>query len=265
MRQWILEKEGQLKLFSYILIIASLYISPLEAKDQIEVWTDEQGIKHFENRHPNSQLDQLIKNTELSVNRSFEELTQFINKKISSSKNESLKIYLKPLKHSMTEKEVRNAWGHPEHGLGIIKGAFQKPNEPQKFIEAESITYLNYKRIGIILHFENDKLIGWSGSKEITTEPTIKRNTTNNRKIIKYEDLIKNKKERLENQEYRFYDKVTINISGCPTLQNSLDEQKGNQGHAITEISGNGRTLKEICNSVGRGCDSCLLVPDKNQ
>lgn len=262
MRQWILEKKGQLKLFSYILIIASLYISPLEAKDQIEVWTDEQGIKHYEHARPSSLIDQLPQN---SANTSFEELTKNIEAKLSKSNDKKLKKYLQPLQDGMTEKEVRKIWGHPERGLGIIEGKFTKPNEPdKKFTAAISLSYLHYKLIGISLSFKNDNLIGWSKSKEIT-EPTPKRNNTNNIKTIKYEDLIKNKKERLENQEHRFYDKVTINISGCPTLQNSLDEQKGNQGHAIAEISGDGRTLKEICNSVGRGCDSCLLVPDKNQ
>lgn len=49
MKQWILEKEGQLKLFSYVFIFTILCASNTKAGTQIEVWTDEQGIKHYEN------------------------------------------------------------------------------------------------------------------------------------------------------------------------------------------------------------------------
>jgi hypothetical protein len=51
-------------------------------------------------------------------------------------------------------------------------------------------------------------------------------------------------------------EEVAVNISGCQTLQEALDGKAGNTNAVITVLR-HGRTIEEICDTVGRGCKSC--------
>ncbi len=53
---------------------------------------------------------------------------------------------------------------------------------------------------------------------------------------------------------------VNVGISGCQTLQEALDGKAGNTNAVITVLR-HGRTIEEICDSVGRGCKSCGEAP----
>ena len=60
---------------------------------------------------------------------------------------------------------------------------------------------------------------------------------------------------------------VTVSISGCQTLQEALDGKTGNTNAVIT-VRRKGRTIEEICETLGRGCKSCGEAPQqigKNQ
>ena len=61
--------------------------------------------------------------------------------------------------------------------------------------------------------------------------------------------------------DQRINEEVLMSISGCPTLQDGLDEKKGNSGHAVFKILRHGRTIQELCDTVGRGCSTCLQLP----
>ncbi len=52
-------------------------------------------------------------------------------------------------------------------------------------------------------------------------------------------------------------EEVEMSISGCPTLQDGIDGKTGNKGEAVFKIAKHGRTIQEICDTVGRGCKSC--------
>ncbi|HXX80993.1 MAG TPA: hypothetical protein VEI46_05545 [Thermodesulfovibrionales bacterium] len=56
---------------------------------------------------------------------------------------------------------------------------------------------------------------------------------------------------------------VLLETRGCPTLQDSLDGRSGGSGGGVVEIMSGGRTLQEICDSVGRGCRYCQEVAGK--
>lgn len=51
---------------------------------------------------------------------------------------------------------------------------------------------------------------------------------------------------------------VKLHISGCPTLQNALDGSGGNSGYGDVEVLRRGRSLAELCESVGAGCLVCF-------
>lgn len=56
------------------------------------------------------------------------------------------------------------------------------------------------------------------------------------------------------------FDEITLYLSGCPTLQNGLDGKQGNRGEATVTILRDGRTLEQICDTVGRGCSVCRVL-----
>ena len=60
----------------------------------------------------------------------------------------------------------------------------------------------------------------------------------------------------MENKEI-INNEIELKIAGCPTLQDGLDNQKGSGGSAKFKIMTQGRTIQEICDSVGYGCRVC--------
>ena len=53
---------------------------------------------------------------------------------------------------------------------------------------------------------------------------------------------------------------VPMKISGCQTLQENLDGKRGSIGDTVIEVSGRGRTVEEICETLGQGCQYCNRV-----
>ena len=55
-------------------------------------------------------------------------------------------------------------------------------------------------------------------------------------------------------------EEVMVSIVGCPTLQEALDGKTGNT-NAVIAVIRHGRTIEEICDTVGQGCKSCGEAP----
>lgn len=56
---------------------------------------------------------------------------------------------------------------------------------------------------------------------------------------------------------------VTLKISGCPTLQDSFDNKNASITNAIVvPILRHGRSIEQLCASIGRGCTSCIEISD---
>lgn len=52
---------------------------------------------------------------------------------------------------------------------------------------------------------------------------------------------------------------VKVKLSGCETLQDSIDKTFQGSGSSSVLIRGKGRTEKQICETVGRGCAVCQV------
>jgi hypothetical protein len=55
-------------------------------------------------------------------------------------------------------------------------------------------------------------------------------------------------------------EEVLMSISGCLTLQDGIDLKTGNKGDAVFRIVRHGRTIQQICDTVGQGCTSCVRL-----
>lgn len=55
---------------------------------------------------------------------------------------------------------------------------------------------------------------------------------------------------------------VAVSISGCQTLQEALDGKDGNTNAVIT-VRRKGRTIDEICETLGQGCKACGEAPQQ--
>jgi hypothetical protein len=75
----------------------------------------------------------------------------------------------------------------------------------------------------------------------------------------KYESLLKGK----DIDQGKEDEEILLSISGCPTLQDSIIDRRGNKGNAVVRLLRHGRTLQEICDTVGRGCLSCTRLLQK--
>ena len=55
-------------------------------------------------------------------------------------------------------------------------------------------------------------------------------------------------------------DEVIVSISGCRTIQDILDDKSG-ETNRVLRVLRRGRTIEQICATVGKGCKSCAEVP----
>ena len=55
-------------------------------------------------------------------------------------------------------------------------------------------------------------------------------------------------------------EEVAVSIAGCQTLQEALAGKAGNTDAIIT-VRRRGRTIEEICDTLGQGCKSCGEAP----
>jgi hypothetical protein len=156
---------------------------------------------------------------------SFDELHGYIKHKLKDIGVREYQRYLRPLRRGMTREQVDQLWGTKTLG-GMHEG-----NDSKTW----AIDVMNYE-IGVSLYFENSRLRGW----KIFNTPSSK-----------------------VTDQTRENEKVLISISGCPTLQDGTDGKTGRHGHATFWIWRHGQTIKEICNTVGQGCESCKLLQKK--
>ena len=63
-----------------------------------------------------------------------------------------------------------------------------------------------------------------------------------------------------EIQVYGENEEVNVSIKGCQTLQEAFDGKAGKTDAGIT-VRGRGRTIEEICDTLGQGCKSCGEAP----
>lgn len=201
-----------------------------------------------------SSLEPLLKSSDF--NPSFDELHKYIEDKLTQVKIPEYKIYLNPLFPGMTQDEVKQRWGVR------IKGGFHEENDKKTWF----VDTLNYE-IGVSLYFNNNKLRGW---KIYNQPPYDVRKDTN---VIDYGDLTKGSRggnvprQPVNEPALKDNEEVAVSISGCQSLQESLDGKAGNTNAVITVLR-HGRTMEEICDTLGQGCKSCGEVPQqmgKNQ
>jgi len=53
---------------------------------------------------------------------------------------------------------------------------------------------------------------------------------------------------------------VKMKVSGCQTLQEGIDGKEGSIAETVIEVNGRGRTVEEICDTLGLGCQSCSMA-----
>ena len=117
---------------------------------------------------------------------------------------------------------------------------------------------LNFE-IGVSLYFSNNRLRGWRAySRPLHDAPK----DTN---VINYRDLGKaeggnNIPTQPGNGPSLGDEPVAVSISGCQTLQESLDGWPG-QTDAVITVRRRGRAVEEICETLGQGCKSCTEAP----
>jgi len=157
-------------------------------------------------------------------NTSFDQLYEYIEQNVTDKRPEYQK-YHRPLFQGMSQEQVKQLWG-PR----ILRGAHEQ-NEDKTW----SRDIKEYE-IGISLYFENNKLQGWKIFNNPQSNPP--------------------KQTRKEGQ-------VLIYVSGCPTLQDAIDNKTGSNGSAVFWIERHGRTTEEICETVGQGCRTCNLLQEK--
>ncbi|KPK45617.1 MAG: hypothetical protein AMK74_02915 [Nitrospira bacterium SM23_35] len=157
-------------------------------------------------------------------NPSFDALQQYIKQKLKDTKVSEYHVYLRPLASGMTQEQVKQMWG-----TKILGARHEESND-----KAWTVDSRDYE-IGISLYFENNKLKGWRTFDE-SKHPSGQRS-----------------KE----------EEVLVSLSGCPTLQDSLDAKSGNDGSATFWVLRHGRTTKEICETIGRGCNSCRVLGER--
>jgi len=157
------------------------------------------------------------------LNPSFDALQKHIEQKLKDTRVPEYQIYLRPLASGMTQEQVKQMWG-----TKILGGRHEASDD-----KAWTVDSKDYE-IGISLYFQNDKLKGWK----------------------------KFDKSKYPSGELR-KEEVLISISGCPTLQDSIDAKLGNNGSASFWVLRHGRTTEEICDTVGRGCSSCEVLGER--
>jgi len=125
----------------------------------------------------------------------------------------------------MSQEQVKQLWG-----TRILGGMHEQTDDKTWAID------INDYEIGISLYFENNKLQGWK---------------------------IFNNPQFYTPNQIRKEGEILISVSGCPTLQDAIDRKSGNNGSAVFWIPQHGRTINEICETVGQGCRSCKLLREK--
>jgi len=53
---------------------------------------------------------------------------------------------------------------------------------------------------------------------------------------------------------------IRLRLEGCPTLQDGIDRRLRGKGKIEFDMNTKGRTLEEICTTVGAGCRVCEKV-----
>jgi len=157
-------------------------------------------------------------------NPSFDALQKYIEQKLKDTRFPEYQIYLRPLASGMTQEQVKQMWGTK------ILGARHEESDDK----AWTVDSKDYE-IGISLYFQNDKLKGWK----------------------------KFDKSRHPSEESTRKEEVLISVSGCPTLQDSVDAKSGNDGSATFWVLRHGRMTQEICETAGRGCSSCEVLGER--
>lgn len=191
-------------------------------------------------------LEPLVKGSDF--NHSFAELRRYIENKVANIKNPEYKIYLHPLLPGMTKEQVKQIWSEAR-----VRSGFHEENEAKTW----SVDTADYE-IGVSLFFSNNKLNGWR-----VYNPPPPSNAPKNSNVIDYKDLMKGKSGSEPQKEIHVFgenEEVNVSIKGCQTLQEAIDGKAG-ATDAVIAVLGHGRTIEEICDSVGRGCKSCVEAP----
>lgn len=191
-------------------------------------------------------LKPLVKGT--AFNHSFAELRRYIENKVVNIKNPD-KIYLRPLLPGMTKEQVKQIWLEAR-----VRSGFHEENEAKTW----SVDTTDYE-IGVSLFFSNNQLNGW----RVYNPPPPSNAPKNSNNVIDYKDLMKGKSGSEPQKEIHVYgenEEVNVSIKGCQTLQEAIDGKAGATDAAIA-VLGHGRTIEEICDTVGRGCKSCGEAP----
>jgi hypothetical protein len=184
-------------------------------------------------------------------NSSFSELQKYVYEKLKKIGSPENRIYLNPLSGGLTKEQVRQLWGTK------IRGGLHEENESKSWI-VDSVNY----DIGVSLYFENNCLRGWQIYEQPLHSMPRRTNAVDYRKLMKrpYQDVPDSNKESLQPADKRkpFNDQeqVVVKISGCQTLQEALDGKPG-KTDAEFPVLRHGRTIQEICETVGQGCRSC--------
>lgn len=193
-------------------------------------------------------LEPLLKSSDF--NPSFDELHRYIEGKLTQVRIPEYKIYLTPLSPGMTTEEVKQRWGIR------IRGGFHEEDDKKTW----RVDTLNYE-IGVSLYFNNNRLRGW----KVYNQP--RYDVSKDAKVIDYKDLMKGKSGsdipvHPGNESVLGDEPVTVSISGCQTLQEALDGKPGNTNAVITVLR-HGRTIEEICETLGQGCKACGEAPSQ--
>jgi hypothetical protein len=107
--------------------------------------------------------------------------------------------------------------------------------------------------------YTNDDLKPEPARASTLLEPVIK-SSRHNTKTIDYQDLMKRSHQGSPDVNKRLTGPVVMKISKCQTLQEGLDDKKGSIGDTVLEVNGKGRTVEEICETLGQGCQYCSLA-----
>jgi hypothetical protein len=226
-----------------ICLIAAVLITATSAFPEDKIFTNK-DLKPQSPSYWNStnRLPSFIRRSD--YNSSFNELNKYIENKLAGNRIPEYKVYLRPLSAGLTEEEVSKIW----LGGKIISGSGGHEESEDKTLDI-SVSSINYE-IGVFLYFENNKLKGWGRQNQT------RRIIPKNEKVNYYRDL---KKEiGLLNED----EEVKMSIRGCQTLQEALDGKPG-RTDAEFSVLRHGRTIQEICETVGQGCQSCEEVPQQ--